>query len=102
MKIIKMAASSSLLEQINDITECSVCAEMMVDPKMLPCIHTFCFKCLDQHWKDKQSGDKVPCPLCRKEFEIPTGGIGNLQSNIIRTEAARCTERIIQRRDCQM
>ena len=76
-----MAKRYTLLEDVNDITECPVCAEMMVDPKMLPCIHTICLKCLNQHWKDKQQGARVQCPVCRKKLEIPKGGIGNLQSN---------------------
>ena len=77
-----MATSSPFLEQISDITECPVCAEMMVDPKMLPCIHTFCLKCLNRFLGDKMPCDKIPCPLCRSEFEIPHGGLEQLQNNI--------------------
>ena len=76
-----MATPHTLLEEVHDITECPVCIEMMVEPKMLPCIHTFCLKCLNLYWNDKHAGSRVPCPVCRKEFEIPEGGIGNLQSN---------------------
>ena len=54
----------------------------MFDPRVLPCIHTFCFKCLlDQLWKGKQPGAKVPCPLCRTEVVIPVEGVLNLPKN---------------------
>ena len=90
-----MATSNPLLEQISDITECPVCAEIMVDPKMLPCIHTFCLKCLSRFWKDKMPCDKIPCPLCRTEFEIPHGGLEQLQNNIF-------VQRLIDAQNTQM
>ena len=48
---------------------------------MLPCIHTFCFKCLEKTGQDKQPGDIMACPLCRKEFKIPENGIEGIQKN---------------------
>ena len=76
-----MASSKLLLEKVSDVTECPICTEMMVEPKLLPCIHSFCLKCLNQFWKDKQPGDKVPCPSCRAEFHIPSGGFTELRTN---------------------
>ena len=35
-----------LHEIVGDVTECPICAEVIVDSKVLPCIHTFCLKCL--------------------------------------------------------
>jgi len=31
--------------------------------------------------KDKQPGDRMPCPLCRKEFTIPDDGLSGMQKN---------------------
>ena len=62
-----------------DITTCPICLEMFDNPKSLPCLHTFCLKCLRGCFKDKFPGDKVPCPICRKEFEIPDDGLEGLQ-----------------------
>ena len=76
-----MAASKLLLEKVSDVTECPICTETMVEPKLLPCIHSFCLKCLNQFWKNKQPGDRVPCPLCRAEFLIPSGGFAELRTN---------------------
>ena len=73
-----MASSKILREAVGDVTECPICTETMVDPRVLPCIHTFCFKCLDQLWKDKQPDVKVPCPMCRTEVVIPVEGVSSL------------------------
>ena len=73
--------SNILHETVGDVTECPICTETMVDPRVLSCIHTFCFKCLDQLWKDKQPGVKVPCPMCRTEVVIPVKGVSSLQKN---------------------
>ena len=70
-----------LLEIVGDVTECPICAEVIVDSKVLPCIHTFCLKCLKEFWKDKKPGDQVPCPLCRTPFNIPEGGLSELPKN---------------------
>jgi len=60
-------------------TTCRICLEVYENPKSLPCLHGFCLKCLEQHFKDKCSGDEVPCPLCREEFAIPPNGLGGLK-----------------------
>ena len=76
-----MAASKRLYEIVGDVTECPICTEVIVDSKVLPCIHTFCLKCLEQFWRDKRPGDSVPCPLCRTAFHIPAGGLSELPRN---------------------
>ena len=76
-----MASSKLLNEFVGEVTECPICTEVIKDSKVLPCIHTFCLKCLEQYWKDEQPGNRVPCPLCRMEFEIPAGGLSRLPKN---------------------
>ena len=76
-----MAASKMLLEIVGDVTECPICTEVIVDSKVLPCIHTYCLKCLKEFWKDKKPGDQVPCPLCGTPFNIPEGGLSDLLKN---------------------
>lgn len=66
---------------LDDITECSICTETYEDPRVLPCIHTYCLRCIAKHCQDKQPGDEVACPLCRKEFVIPDNGVDDLPSN---------------------
>uniref|UniRef100_A0A6B2LKS1 RING-type domain-containing protein n=1 Tax=Arcella intermedia TaxID=1963864 RepID=A0A6B2LKS1_9EUKA len=38
--------------------ECPICLDLFKDPRMLPCGHTFCFKCV-------QPIQPLSCPLCR-------------------------------------
>jgi len=68
-------------KQLDDITECSICTEVYTDPRVLPCGHTFCLKCIEGWSKDKEPGDKVACPLCRKEFTLPSNGVSDLPKN---------------------
>jgi len=67
-------------KQLNDIMECPICTELYTDPRQLPCVHTFCLKCI-KAWSDKQPEDKLACPLCRKEFTLPGNGVENLPKN---------------------
>ena len=68
---------------IREIAECSICMNAFTDPRQLPCIHTFCFDCLKRTGDTalKKGGDKMQCPLCRKEFTIPQEGFTGLQKN---------------------
>ena len=75
-----MAAAASITA---DWTTCPICLEVLDNPKSLPCIHGFCLKCLERHFRDKKPGDEVPCPLCRKEFKIPPDGLCGLQHHFI-------------------
>ena len=77
-----MAANTNmLLKEVKDITECPICTDMFCNPKMLPCFHTFCLKCIEQYGEDKRPGEALPCPMCRREFQIPTGGLSKLSTN---------------------
>ena len=71
-----MATSAAVT---TDLTTCPICLEVFDNPKSLPCLHAFCLKCLQGYFKDKSVGDKAPCPMCRKEFQIPSDGLDGLQ-----------------------
>ena len=70
-----------LLSEVKDATECPICTDIFSSPKMLPCFHTFCLKCIETYGKDKIDGDALTCPLCRGEFKVPVGGLSKLRSN---------------------
>ena len=56
---------------------CPACLSPYQVPKLLPCLHTFCQKCLQrcsEELEDKE-GKKIKCPLCRSECDVPTGGV---------------------------
>ncbi|XP_033631723.1 E3 ubiquitin-protein ligase TRIM71-like [Asterias rubens] len=61
--------------------ECPICLSRFTDPKILDCLHSFCFKCL-QELIEKQDPKTVIiiCPMCKKETSIPDGGLSDLLS----------------------
>ena len=74
-------AASKYDEVVGEVTDGPICAEVIVESRVLPCIHTFCLNCVEQCWKDEKPGKEVPCPLCRAMFIIPKGGLSNLPKN---------------------
>ena len=75
-----MAAENRLLIQIADITKCPICLNTLVEPKLLPCIHTFGLECLQTLCKDNDQGENIPYPVCRKLFLVPAERITDLTS----------------------
>src|SRR6218665_1465710 len=78
---------NTTLTQLTEMTECCICLKTFTDPRMLPCIHTFCLQCLNDlaDMSNKKPGDEIPCPVCRKEFKIPNDGINVIQKNFFMT-----------------
>src|SRR6218665_3992998 len=76
-------AKETAAKQLREITECPICMNVFTDPRVLPCIHTFCLECLKRicETAPKNPGDKFPCPLCRKECLIPADGIDGVPKN---------------------
>jgi len=72
-----MATGGETPLKICDITSCSICLE----PKVLPCIHTFCLQCLDKYCEDQDPGEETTCPLCRQVFSVSCGGVKDLPNN---------------------
>ena len=50
----------------------------MVDPRILPCAHSFCLKCLESSIASMFS---PKCPTCEIEFQKPQGGLKDLKKN---------------------
>ena len=62
---------------------CEVCSEYYTDPLMLPCLHSFCKKCLIEA-KEKQGGPdtSLKCPTCDTSVNLPDGKIEGLTQNL--------------------
>ncbi|XP_019620500.1 PREDICTED: tripartite motif-containing protein 2-like [Branchiostoma belcheri] len=71
----KMPRSAEFDEQF---LTCAICMLHFRDPRILPCLHTFCKECL-QHWATKQQ--PLECPTCRKPVSLPDQGVDGLKSN---------------------
>ena len=68
--------SESLMLKVADLTECAICRESMRDPRILHCVHTFCFQCLLKFAKDQPAGCKVGGGRgsCKGGGELQGGG----------------------------
>ena len=64
----------TLLDNLHDEVSCSVCMCPFTEPKQLPCLHSFCLKCLNGINRTSPSQDVISCPECRKEIRIPGSG----------------------------
>lgn len=61
----------SIEEQIEEtFLSCAICLQPFDHPKALPCLHTFCEKCLEgyirQHLQRFEGSKEFPCPVCRQ------------------------------------
>lgn len=76
-----MASSVVLRRHIGDITQCPICLDVFDTPTSLPCLHTFCLRCLRRSFAADQPGDVASCPVCRRDFQVPAGGLADLPRN---------------------
>ncbi|XP_066305245.1 tripartite motif-containing protein 3-like [Branchiostoma lanceolatum] len=75
------AAPLSLEEQIKEELSCSICLDLFIRPKVLPCQHTFCEACLHDHAARKRA--VFQCPNCRLRVRLPPKGVAGLPDNYL-------------------
>ena len=108
-------------------TTCSICLEEFLDPKLLPCCHTFCAKCLEglitKHQpepastsgglfigsrfglsdsKPRQVQDEITCPQCGTCHVLPSqGGVCGLLTDytVVQEQEKRQWQSLLQRKD---
>ena len=91
------SGSAEDLEEESVYMLCGLCKKPPVDtsPKLLPCLHSFCLKCLEERFAEQQQ-EKVPsttasvssnsiprlkCPNCGQEFLVPPKGVHGFLDN---------------------
>ncbi|XP_067410093.1 E3 ubiquitin-protein ligase TRIM56 [Emydura macquarii macquarii] len=60
-----------------DFLTCPICLERLRQPKILPCLHTYCQGCLEGLLDDSPA---LRCPECREEVPLPQG-VAGLKTN---------------------
>ena len=81
--------------------KCSICLELFNDPRVLPCLHTYCLKCLQGLVSNKKSD--LSCPQCRAKHKIPKGGVDSYISDLSilsELEAAKATTKKEETKIC--
>ena len=60
-------------EKVRKEVTCSVCLKIFEEPKILPCLHTFCVKCLQTLWQQADAvgiNRIIHCPQCREKVQL--------------------------------
>lgn len=85
----------------SDLIRCAICLGEQTCPRALPCLHSFCQSCLDNHiqtstpthpshqrWGSSSLESKYsfPCPACRKQTRMPTNGVQGFPKDFRITE----------------
>ena len=75
------ATAKEALEKLKNKLECTICLTDYTDPKLLPCFHVFCKKCLEPLVIQDHDGLSLQCPICRHSTKLPPKGVAALQSD---------------------
>ena len=62
--------------------QCGICSNVFTNPLMLPCLHSFCKKCIELQLEEQgSSAGSIKCPTCDTVSSLPTGGVASYCSN---------------------
>ena len=68
------------LEELEREITCGICQEHYTEPKVLPCLHYYCKKCILRLSLRTGTGEPFSCPECRYEATLPDGGVDELKT----------------------
>ncbi|XP_028396172.1 E3 ubiquitin-protein ligase TRIM33-like [Dendronephthya gigantea] len=67
---------SGSVDDVKDLLTCSLCSNILHDPRSLNCLHNFCKGCLEKYVGRLRGSDQsihtFPCPKCRLKFMFKT------------------------------
>ena len=63
--------NTSILNRLGDMIKCFVCKNTYTDPRILPCFHTFCSKCVPLKDPVTREEGIYHCSKCELDFNIP-------------------------------
>ena len=67
----------SLAEKVTEELTCAICFCRYNQPKVLPCLHLYCEKCLETMVSKirNQSQAEITCPQCQEKHRLPLEGV---------------------------
>ena len=68
------------VEELEREITCGICQEHYTEPKVLPCLHYYCKKCVLRLALRTGTGKPFSCPECRSEATLPEGGVDKLKT----------------------
>ena len=69
-------AAEKALKKIQDQVTCGICLGPYKQPKLLKCFHMYCEQCLQYLVR---GGQRISCPQCHQDTQLPVGGVKGLQ-----------------------
>ena len=88
-----MAAASdrSPVDRMESLLTCTICKELLKEPRSLPCFHSFCKHCLtkyieiqrDEARRERKAEHWFYCPTCRTQFQLNDSVEGLPSNNFI-------------------
>ena len=70
---------------------CAKCDKYYVDPRMLPCLHSFCLGCLEKELETQETQNSLHCPSCKEEVTLPGNGVSDLPQDLHKSNEAEIT-----------
>ena len=68
-----MAVSSIAPFDSDKEINCTLCGQPYRDPRLLPCLHAFCFHCLQKQLDDSTDQQaSLVCPTCMEQVHFPS------------------------------
>ncbi|KAL5496444.1 hypothetical protein EMCRGX_G012727 [Ephydatia muelleri] len=61
---------------------CAVCSKPHNDPRILPCLHSYCLQCHHHEIEKSGSQQMFQCPICERNTSIAVGGASGLPQNL--------------------
>ena len=61
---------------------CQMCSGPFSDPRILPCLHSFCCQCLHREMEKVGPQKCLQCPTCLRNVPIPEGGANAFPQNL--------------------
>ena len=74
------AKISTLAEDVDKELTCAICLSRYETPKVLPCLHTYCKGCLGDLLAKSREPDRVTCPQCKEEHQLPEDGVDGFKT----------------------
>ena len=92
--------ASKILVEHSELS-CSICLEVFKDPRVLPCIHIYCYGCLEGWVKQSRSNKTICCPLCKEVSSLPPGGIKAIKYNYFLADLVKRMDAIEVKSKCK-
>lgn len=73
-------AENTFQQKVEEELKCGICLDTYTNPKLLPCNHAFCEKCLSKLVRVIEGKLLLKCPSCRQDTTISDNGVASLQA----------------------